>query len=440
VALFGLACAGSLVVVAAAALLKFVLEAVLASDWTKAALIVLGVAAMYAASVVIGKVQLAIGFGMNERFAQHVDQALLRMAHGGASIEVLDSPNVLDQMQLLQQKRNYIIQSPYTAASLISLLVAVLFTAALLVHIHPLLIGVAILAVPSIYLGRVRQTWQHAADRQYAGRSRALGSLFELLTSAAAAMEVRIFGLADELVRRYADLARQSDGAVLASAMRGAAVNAAGTLVSAAGYAAAVLIALRLAAAGVIGLGDVVLVLLLSLQLQAQISGATAVIGLARETGLSLDLLDTLRRAAAAQEQGRAEVPAALERGNELDGVTYRYPERPEVALAGVSVSIPAGSVVALAGDNGAGKSTLASILAGLLEPTSGSVRIDDLPISEADIRSWRRRVGLAQQEFALFEFLAGHVIGVGDVERVDDQDAVWEAAHAAAADELIRS
>lgn len=440
VALFGLASAGSLVVVVAAALLKFVVEAVLASDWTKATLIVLGVAAMYAASVVISKIQLAIGFGMNERFAQHVDQALVRMAHGEASIEVLDSPNVLDQTQLLQQKRNYVIQSPYTAASLVSLLVAVLFTAALLVHVHPLMIGVAILAVPSIYLGRVRQTWQHDADRQYAGRSRALGSLFELLTSAAAAMEVRIFGLADELVRRYADLARQSDRAVLASAMRGAALNAAGTLVSAAGYAAGVLIALRLATAGVIGLGDVVLVLLLSLQLQAQISGATAVISLTRETGLSLDLLHGLRRMAAPRESGRVEAPAVLAGGIELDGVEYRYPERPEPALSGVSVSIPAGSVVALAGDNGAGKSTLASILAGLLEPTSGSVRIDDLPISEADIRSWRRRVGLAQQEFARFEFLAGQVIGVGDVERVDDQDAVWEAARAAAADVLIRS
>jgi len=439
-ALFGLASAGSLVVVAAAALLKFVVEAVAAEDWTRAALTAMAVAGLYAGSVVIGKVQLAVGFGMNERFAHHVDQALLRLAHGSASLEALDSPSVLDQMQLLQQKRNYVIQSPYTAANLVALVVAVLVTAALLVRVHPVLLAVAALALPSIFLGRLRQTWQHAADRRYAGRSRALAGLFELLTGTAAAMEVRVFGLAGELVRRYRELARRSDREVLVTALRGAGLEAAGTLLSAAGYAAAVLIALQLAAAGVVGLGDVVLVLLLSLQLQVQIAGATGIVSLARETGLALDLLDGLRRTAPARAGEQAPVPERLARGIELDGVTYRYPGRIEPALSAISLSLPAGSVVALAGDNGAGKSTLAGLLAGLLEPTSGSIRIDGLPASEAPIESWRRRVGMVHQDFARFELLAGQVIGVGQVDRVGDHDAIWAAAHAAAADTMIRS
>ena len=55
----------------------------------------------------------------------------------------------------------------------------------------------------------------------------------------------------------------------------------------------------------------------------------------------------------------------------ELDGLERRYGER--VALAGVSVSVPAGSTLALLGGNGAGKTTLLRVLAGLLRPNGGS-------------------------------------------------------------------
>jgi len=439
-ALFALASAGSLTIVVAAALLRLVVQEVLVQAWTGALLAALAVAAMYAGSVMIARVQLAIGFGMNERFAHHLDQEVLHLAHRAASVELLDSPAVLDQMQLVQQKRNLVIQAPYTSASLVALAVSLLVTAGFLVWVSPVMIAVAVLALPAVLLGRIRQTWQHEADRRYATRSRGLAALYDLLSSTGAAMEVRIFGLAGELLRRYSDLARRSDAETLSSALRGAAVTIAGALISALGYAAGVLIALRLAETGAIGLGDIVLVLLLALQLQAQITGATGTVSIARETGLALDTLDQLRRGAASPADGRAGVPETLSRRIELDRISYTYPGRPEPALRGVTLGIPAGSVVALAGDNGAGKSTLAAILTGLLTPTSGVVRVDEVVLSEIAIDRWRRRAGIVLQDFARFELLAGQVIGAGDIDRIDDEEAIWHAAGAAAADTLVRS
>jgi heme exporter protein A len=58
----------------------------------------------------------------------------------------------------------------------------------------------------------------------------------------------------------------------------------------------------------------------------------------------------------------------------ELDGLERRYGER--VALAGVSVSVPAGATLAVLGGNGAGKTTLLRVLAGLLRPHGGSARV----------------------------------------------------------------
>lgn len=71
-----------------------------------------------------------------------------------------------------------------------------------------------------------------------------------------------------------------------------------------------------------------------------------------------------------------------------LDRVSYRYPGRSVAAISDVSCSIPAGSTIGVLGANGSGKSTLALLLAGLLEPSSGSVNLngpgesDESPLS----------------------------------------------------------
>ena len=62
--------------------------------------------------------------------------------------------------------------------------------------------------------------------------------------------------------------------------------------------------------------------------------------------------------------------PAAIE----LDGLTRRYGER--VALQDVTLTVPAGTTLVVFGPNGAGKSTLLRVLATLLRPHAGVVRV----------------------------------------------------------------
>jgi energy-coupling factor transport system ATP-binding protein len=64
----------------------------------------------------------------------------------------------------------------------------------------------------------------------------------------------------------------------------------------------------------------------------------------------------------------QSEVTPALS----LAGVTYAYPHT--IALAGVDLTVPSGSYFGIVGPNGSGKTTLAYLIAGVLEPTSGSV------------------------------------------------------------------
>jgi energy-coupling factor transporter ATPase len=88
----------------------------------------------------------------------------------------------------------------------------------------------------------------------------------------------------------------------------------------------------------------------------------------------------------------------------EVDNVTFSYSKRGErdvpAALREVSVRINRGETVAIIGQNGSGKSTLAKLLAGLLQPTTGSILIDGLSSNAGGEALWtiHQRVGIVFQ------------------------------------------
>ena len=137
---------------------------------------------------------------------------------------------------------------------------------------------------------------------------------------------------------------------------------------------------------------------------------------------------------------GRPSGPAPAEFSSIVaDHVTFTYPSRTIPALQDVSVQIRKGEIVALVGENGSGKTTLAKLLAGLYSPDAGSVRWDDVDVSTCDPDQLRSGIALIFQDFAQYFMSARDNIGVGRTDRIDDFDAIVEAARHASADAFIR-
>jgi len=88
----------------------------------------------------------------------------------------------------------------------------------------------------------------------------------------------------------------------------------------------------------------------------------------------------------------------------ELQEASFRFDDGTgREALEKVSLAIPRGKRVAVVGPVGSGKTTLARILSGELVPTGGRVLVNETPLPEFDLVSYRRRVGYVPQEPLLF-------------------------------------
>ncbi len=103
---------------------------------------------------------------------------------------------------------------------------------------------------------------------------------------------------------------------------------------------------------------------------------------------------------------------AAVPRTLKFRDVRFNYGTEGEPAIRGISLDIPFGSSVAFVGSSGSGKSTMVDLILGLLEPTSGDIDIDGVPLHEVR-DSWRRRVGFVPQEVAVFDASIGQNVAL---------------------------
>ena len=88
----------------------------------------------------------------------------------------------------------------------------------------------------------------------------------------------------------------------------------------------------------------------------------------------------------------------------ELKHVSFSYQGTEEPLLKDLSLVIEPGEMIGLTGNNGAGKSTLISLLSGFLQPETGTISIDQHPLSDFDIEFLRSQIGIVPQHGVIFE------------------------------------
>ncbi len=131
------------------------------------------------------------------------------------------------------------------------------------------------------------------------------------------------------------------------------------------------------------------------------------------------------------------QVVTRLSGGIELNNVSFRYSEKMPLILDDLSLKIRPGQYVAIVGRTGCGKSTLLRLLLGFEKPQKGAIYYDGRDMSQLDLRSLRRRIGVVMQDGKLFQGDIYSNITI-TAPQLTLQEA-WEAAELAGIAEDIR-
>jgi subfamily B ATP-binding cassette protein MsbA len=121
----------------------------------------------------------------------------------------------------------------------------------------------------------------------------------------------------------------------------------------------------------------------------------------------------------------------------EFRNVSFSYDK--ELVLKNIDLKIEKGKTIALVGSSGGGKSTLADLIPRFYDPTSGLVTLDDVPITDYEIESLRKQMGVVTQESILFNDTIFNNISFG-MESVKEEDVIKAAKIANAHDFIVQT
>ena len=125
--------------------------------------------------------------------------------------------------------------------------------------------------------------------------------------------------------------------------------------------------------------------------------------------------------------------------GIRIENVSFFYPGSNMPALNKVNLHIRPGESLAIVGENGSGKTTLIKLLTRLYQPSEGAIYLEGLDLKEWDIDTLRKKIGVIFQDFARYQLLVGENIGIGDVDELEQDELIEEAAEKGMADEFVK-
>ena len=416
---------------------KLLGEGVLRHDGriVRIAALALGVSA--AATWLLRTVSTRVQRRFRDKVTITLEAHVARLQASVATIAHQERPEHLDRLARLRDQvfvLDHLYLSIFTTCGWILRLAV---TVALLASVHPALVLLAVFALPTMLTASWRPAFERGFYEQGAPASRLARHLFQTATTAPPGKEVRVTGIGDRLVTERRKAWERWYEPIAAVRWGSAGWHTLGWAVFGSAYVGAVtFVAWGIKAPA----GDVLLVLAAGARLSAYIGATVGEIGFLR--GIWMDGSQRLAwledYAASLVSKADLPVPVELHEGIRLDHVSFAYPGTDRLVLEDISLSLPAGAVVAIVGENGAGKTTLVKLLGKLYEPKSGAIYVDGLPLARMHADEWRERLAGAFQDFFRFEFQARHSVGLGDVPRFDDEPAVVRAVERAGADDVV--
>lgn len=180
--------------------------------------------------------------------------------------------------------------------------------------------------------------------------------------------------------------------------------------------------------AGTISMGGIIATVMLASRAIAPLGSVAGTLSRLQQSLISLKNLNDIMSTELENSEASYELSRKIENGSiTFSSVSFAYPNTTAPALIDTSFRINSGERIGIIGKVGAGKSTLAQLIAGLYEPSDGSVSVDGINLSQIHTTDLRDALGYVQQDVVLFSGTVRDNIAFGRP-FVSDEDIVRAA------------
>jgi len=319
------------------------------------------------------------------------------------SISQLEDSEYYDKLERARTQTSGRVTLMSTALSQVQSLIVIISLIGGLIYFEPWLILILVLSIIPAFINELKfSSTKYSIARSWTAERRELDYLRYIGANDTTAKEMKLFGLVNFVADRFKNL---SDTYFLIHKK----------------LAIRSLIIYR-AVSGTISIGDLTFLSGSFNRLRNSLQSNFAQFTRIAESALYLkDYFDYIDITPPVSNIKVRPVPLEIKRGFELVDVSFTYPGGEHSVLDRVSFKIKAGEKMAFVGQNGAGKTTLIKLLLRFYEPDSGQILLDGIDITV--IR---------------YEFKVRENIAVGDITKLDDREAIEEAARRSLADEVV--
>ena len=357
-------------------------------------------------------------------------------------ISQLESPDFYDTLERARTQTTKRVSLMSSLLGQVESFISILTLTAGLIYFEPLLIIILILSIIPSFVSEINYSAQnYSLTRSWTSERRELDYLRFIGANDKTAKEIKLFGLANFVADRFKKLSDRyyalNKKLVVKRSSFGALFNMLGILSY---YAAYVFIIYRVIS-GTITIGELTFLSGSFNRLRGSMQGFFLGFSRISENALYLkDYFDFIDFKIVKPNKTYLPVPQKLQKGFRFQNVSFSYPGSSMEILSDINFKINAGEKIAFVGENGAGKTTLIKLLLRFYEPTSGTIFLDDIPISNYDKEEYQKMFGVIFQDFFKYEFTLRENIAVGKIEEIDNEARIKNAALLSLANEVVEA
>jgi ATP-binding cassette subfamily B protein len=356
------------------------------------------------------------------------------------TLQQLEDPDFYDKLERARQQTSGRVGLMSASLSQVQSIISIGSLIAGLIYFEPLLIILLVLSIIPSFINEVKySSHRYSVARSWTAERRELDYLRFIGANNQTAKEVKLFGLTDYIAARFNKLSGDyyeiNKQLSIKQSIYGSLFNILGIL----SYYGAYIFIIFKVISGTLSIGELTFLSgsfnRLSNNLQGFFSRFTSI----SESSLYLrDYFDFLDIEVTDQAAAFTPIPGEIKIGFELRNVHFGYAGSDSDVLKGINFTIKAGEKIAFVGQNGAGKTTLIKLILRFYEPTQGEILLDGINIAQFDKQEYRRRFGVIFQDFFKYEFSLRENIAVGNIEELNNDPMIQDAAARSLADQVV--